>query len=235
MKRLNLRIAHKRIAEKKARQNAAKLQNQKSLTARFFKLSRSIYFVIGFALGLMADALSIPKAIVDFEHYLGGAKDYAYRLAYRPANWSGVFDAFPEGITDINDLGILVPAEVTLKIESHNGNGIDGRVWWNKSCDFGVPHKGLLLQGRINIGGSTADVQVFDFFNGKRLDLFEGQLINDGIMIEFKNFPNFAGLNGNRISKNPAIPSLESENDLFCNWFLDTLNQSFNTKDDRLE
>lgn len=181
--------------------------------------------MIGLVLGFAIDALSLPKSIVEFGTYFVDAKQYIETKIYRPSNWTGIFETFPEGIVDINDLGIFSPVEAALEIEVVDGNILDGRIWWDKSCDLRTPYKGVLITGNIHIGGARAHVEVFDFVGGHRISFFEGQLINDGLIVEFTDFPKQVSLNGSRIAKNPEPASIENWDDLYCEWFINVFNK----------
>ncbi len=165
------------------------------------------------------DALSIPKSIVDFKIHLAEARIYVSGLVYRTEIWTGIFDTFPEGFVDMNDMEISSLVDAALEIEVVEGNRLDGRVWWEKSCDLGSPYSGLLLEGYIRVGGSSADVVVYDFRGGRRLEYFSGRLSNDGLLVHFSEFPNQTGLNGSRIAHNPEPAKLENWEELHCEWF----------------
>lgn len=171
-------------------------------------------------MGLVIDTLSIPKSLVEFQANIDDATQYLYALIYSPENWSGVFDTFPEGNVDMNDMAIVSPVNAALEIEVVDGNLIDGRVWWDKSCDFGSQYQGLLIEGRIQLGGSRADVRILDFIGGHKIIFLEGQLKNDGTILEFAKFPEYSGLNGSRIAKNSEPATLENWSDIYCDWFL---------------
>ena len=215
MKRFNLRTVQKRRAQAK-RRSFEHVNGWKGFPAAAVKLSRTLWFAIGVGLGIAANALSIPKGIVEFARNFGDAAAYINDIFYEPSQWTGIFDTFPEGIVDMDDLGIVSSVDVALEIEVVDGNLLDGRIWWSGSCDWGSPYQGLLIEGRISLGGSTADVVVFDFRGGRRTSFFEGELTNDGIIIEFNNFPEQTGLNRSRIARNPEPASLESWSELYC-------------------
>lgn len=224
LNRLNLRSAHRRIAAREKHQLQAKDKTIKSLIREAFSFSKAIYLMIGVALGFAVNALSIPKNILEFKTHYEDAKRFIEQKIYHPADWSGIFDTFPEGIVDMNDLGIFSPGDAALEIEAVDGNILDGRIWWDKSCESGTPYTGVLITGHIDFGGSKAHVEVYDFIGGHRIQFFEGKLMNDGLIMEFTDFPTQTGLNGSRIVKNPEPAVIENWNGMYCDWFLKAVN-----------
>ena len=133
-----------------------------------------------------------------------------------------IFDTFPEGIVDQNDYQIFSSVQAALDIEVVDGNLIDGTVWWDGSCDLGTPYTGLLIEGRIRIGGRTADVKVWDIISGKKVTFLEGVLRRDDFIVEFSDFPNWSKLNNSRIARNP-VPAL---NDFWQNTHCDSFQKN---------
>lgn len=113
---------------------------------------------------------------------------YVSDLMYRTEIWTGVFDTFPEGFVDMNDMEISSLVDAALEIEVVEGNRLDGRVWWEKSCDLGSPYSGLLLEGCISISGSSANVIVYDFRGGQRINYFSGTCLMMGFLFTFLDF-----------------------------------------------
>ena len=178
--------------------------------------TKIIYLAIGIIIGLGVDALGIPKSIVEFKSNMTEAREYASSLVYRTEIWTGIFDTFPEGVVDMNDLGISSSVNAALELAVVEGNRLDGRVWWENSCDLGSPFRGLLLEGYIRIGGSSADVKILDFMDGSRVDFFSGRLENDELTVGFSEFPKQTGLNGSRIARNPDPAKLEGWEEPYC-------------------
>jgi len=160
--------------------------------------------------------------------FLTDAKMYVSEVVYRTETWTGIFDTYPEGIVDMNDMEISSFVDAALEMQVVEGNRLDGRVWWKNSCDLGSPYSGLLLEGYISIGGSSADVIVYDFQGGHRLDYFSGHLSNDGLLIHFSEFPNQSGLNGSSIAHNPEPARIENWEDLYCEWFTQAIQEGRN-------
>jgi hypothetical protein len=218
LNKLNLRNA----ANRKVRSQKGRALTHSSIWRRrigqAFNISKTIYFFIGVAAGFAVNALSIPKSVVEFSRYFADAKAYVDTNLYRPEYWTGIFDAYPEGFVDMGDMGISSPSGAALELAVVNGQHLDGRIWWDGSCKLGSPYQGLLIEGSVHLGGHMADVRVFDFLGGHRVDFIEGRLQNDGLMIEFAGFPEGSRLNGNRIAKNPEPATIERWSDLYCDW-----------------
>lgn len=193
---------------------------------RAFMFSKAAYFVIGVALGIGVNALSIPQKALEFEEHLADAKQYLSRNLYQTSQWTGIFDAFPEGVVDVNDMDISSAVEAALEIEVADGNLTEGRIWWNGSCSLGMPYQGILIEGRIRMGGSRANVQIYDFIGGRRVLFMSGQLKNDGLIIEFTDFPEKSGLNGSRVAQNPEPATLENWSNLYCEEFVNLIKNS---------
>ncbi len=218
---MNLKTAKKRSAFRITSKSNDKVApfTWRKVIVWLFGWTKTLYLVVGFLFGISIDVLGIPKLIVDFKKNLAEASTYVSELVYRTDIWTGIFDTFPEGYVDMVDMDIFSLVDAALEMEVVEGNRLDGRVWWKKSCDLGSPYTGLLLEGDISIGGSSADVIVYDFRGGHRLDYFSGRLSNDGLLIHFSEFPSQSGLNGSRIAHNPEPAKLENWEDLYCEWF----------------
>ena len=163
--------------------------------------------------------LTIPKLFVEFENHFEQAKVHFISLVYSSKKWNGIFDTSPDGFVDMNDLNILSEVDAALELNVVDGNHLSGRIWWEGSCDIGSPYAGLILEGDITIGGSSADVVVLEFIGGHRIDLFAGRLRNDGIRMQLLEFPKSTGLNDSIIIKNPEPAKLDSWQELHCDWF----------------
>lgn len=221
LSKLNLRTAKKRSALRETNKSGDETTSAawRQKAGRLLKWTKAAYLAIGVLIGLSINILSIPKFVVDFKGHIAEASGYVSGLVYRTEIWTGIFDTFPEGVVDMNDLGISSFVDAALEIEVVERNRLDGRVWWENSCDLGSPYKGLLLEGYIEIGGSSADVIVYDFRGGTRLEFFSGRLDNDGRLIHFSEFPRQSGLNGSIIAWNPGPAKLESWQEIYCEGF----------------
>jgi len=184
---------------------------------------KKILTVCGIALGLTTGALLLPGQIVDFKTNLPEASSYITNMIYSPDAWTGTFDKYPEGLADMSSLGISTNVNAALEIEVVEGNRLDGRIWWQGSCDFGGPYSGLLLDGKIKLGGSSAHVIIWELVGGHRVEIAEGLLEVDELIIRFKKFLISLGLNESVIAKNPKPVQLEDWPDLYCDSFVDTL------------
>lgn len=224
---MNLKTAKKRSASRKTSKSATKASSTtwRKKILGLLGWTKAAYLAVGFLVGISINALSIPKSIVDFKNHFAEARMYVSDLMYRTEIWTGIFDTFPEGFVDMNDMEISSLVDAALEIEVVEGNRLDGRVWWKKSCDLGSPYSGLLLEGYISIGGSSADVIVYDFRGGQRINYFSGNLSNDGLLIHFSGFPHQSGLNGSRIAHNPEPAKIENWEDLYCEWFTQEIQQ----------
>lgn len=202
MNNLNLRTARKRsrIAAKGTKKYSSRVWN--SRIEGFVRHSRMLYFLLGLIFGLSAYLLELPTRIVNFRDNYPEAEACMYDKIYSPSNWTGIFDTFPEGNVDINDMALFSPVEAALDLAVYDGNKLDGTIWWQGSCGLGLPYQGILIRGDIKLGGLVANVEVYDFKGGHRISLFTGVLKNDGLIIEISQFPSEMGLNGSRI----AIP-----------------------------
>lgn len=169
--------------------------------------------------GVAIAALLLPEKIVNFEKNLPGAYDYVTSIVYKSENWSGIFDKYPGGLADMASLGISTNVDAALELEVVKGNRLDGRIWWQGSCALGGPYSGLLLDGQINLGGSSAEAVIWELVGGHRVNIARGLLKIDGIMISFSDFPASLGLNESKIAKNPQPALLDDWPDLYCGWF----------------
>lgn len=175
-----------------------------------------LYTALGAAFAFAIAVLLLPEKIIGFKNYFPEAREYIYSFLYKPEAWTGVFDKYPEGLVDMASLGISTDVDAALELDVVEGNRLDGRIWWLGSCSFGGPYSGLLIDGRINAGGSSAEVTIWELVGGYRKDLAHGVLEINGIMITFGNFPQNLGLNGSRIAKNPEPSKIEDWPDLHC-------------------
>lgn len=210
MNRLNLRVARKRRNASVLGTYRRTLPTWKTRAKGFVRYSRMIYVLLGLVLAALAYVFELPSRIVEFGDNYPKAQAYLYDRAYSPLDWTGVFDTFPEGIVDFNGMEISSPVEAALDITVYDGNRLDGTIWWQGSCDLGLPYQGILIGGEIRLGGATAIVEVYDFVDGQRVSMFTGEMRNDGATIEFSNFPEKTALNGSRIAQNPPPANLNS-------------------------
>ncbi|WP_461478957.1 hypothetical protein [Pararhodobacter aggregans] len=172
--------------------------------------------VLAIVCSLMLAVLLLPGRIVDFEQSFPRAYFYITNLVYRSEAWTGVFDRYPEGVVDMASLGISTNVDAALEIEVVEGNRIDGRIWWQGSCESGSPYSGLLLDGRIELGGRAAQVAIWEMVGGHRIQFATGILELDNQMIHFTNFSSELGINGSRIFKNPEPAQIEDWPNLYC-------------------
>ncbi|MGR3315580.1 hypothetical protein [Roseovarius indicus] len=184
---------------------------------------KRVYAVCGVICAIAMAALLLPGRIVDFENKLPGAFRYVSSILYSSKAWTGTFDKYPEGLADMASLGISTDVDAALELEVYGRNRLDGRIWWQGSCALGSPYSGLLVDGRIRLGGSSAKVVIWELIGGHRINLGQGLLEIDGIMITFSGFPESLGLNESKIAKNPEPVQLEDWPDLYCDWFEDWL------------
>lgn len=211
----NLQAAKKRkLLSAKSQQTPKNLSL--SLLKKTFRYGWRFYTFIALLLTAIFYVFELPSRIVEFTENYPKANAYGDEIAYSPENWMGIFDTFPEGIVNYNDLGISSPVEAALEIDVYDGNKLDGRIWWQLSCNLGLPYTGILIEGEIELGGTIANVEVYDFKDGKRISFFKGRLHSDGLIVEFSGFPSSTALNGSRIAKNPSPAMLEEWEDLYC-------------------
>ena len=177
------------------------------------------YVVLAALAGVVIATLLLPSKIVDFEENLPRAYKYVTSIVYKSDNWMGIFDKYPEGLVDMASLGISTNVDAALELEVVEGNRLDGRIWWQGSCALGGLYPGLLLDGKIKVGGSSAEVVIWELVGGHRVDIARGLLEIDGIMIRFRDFPASLGLNESKIAKNPQPALLDDWPDLYCGWF----------------
>ncbi|MEO0893341.1 MAG: hypothetical protein AAFY35_12155 [Pseudomonadota bacterium] len=180
------------------------------------KVKKIFVLLLGGTLSLALALLVLPGQIVDFQKNLSQALSYLSNAVYRTQFWSGKFDRYPEGQVDMNSLGIETKVDAALEIEVVGISRINGRVWWQGSCAFGGPYSGLLLDGQIKMGGSYAEVTIWELVGGRRVDLANGTLMRDGQVVEFREFPDSLGLNGSAIAKNPEPALLDDWQNLYC-------------------
>jgi hypothetical protein len=180
------------------------------------KVKKILAMLAGGIISLVLAILLLPGQIVDFQKNLPQALIYASSILYGTQSWDGKFDKFPEGLADIQSLGISTKVDAALELEVVDINRLDGRVWWRGSCASGSPYSGLLLDGRIRLGGSSAKVIIWELVSGQRVDLASGSLATDGLTIQFAGFPENLGLNGSVIAKNPEPALLEDWQNLYC-------------------
>lgn len=180
---------------------------------RAIKRIFSVFAVVG---GLLIATLLLPGKIVDFEKNLPGAYDYVTGIVYDTEAWTGTFDKYPEGLVDMASLDISTNVDAALELEVVEGNRLGGRIWWQGSCAFGGVYSGLLLDGQIKLGGSSAEAVIWELVGGHRVDIAHGRLEIDGIMIRFSEFPARLGLNESKIAKNPQPVLLDDWPNLYC-------------------
>jgi len=176
LKKRNLRNSHRRRNAETKLQKEEKHRSWRVFAIKAIKYSRSAIFVLGFAIGVATAALGIPKGLVDFSTNFSEAHLYVKENIYRTRQWIGVFDDTPEGIVNINEIGINNVAGATLEIDIVDGNLLEGRIWWDGSCELGSPYRGLLIEGRISFGGAIAHAVVYEFISGRQVNYFEGSL-----------------------------------------------------------
>lgn len=191
----------------------------------FFKHTKQSYAVIAAVVALCYAFLGFPKSIVDFKSNVGEARQYMFTHLYQTEKWTGVFDTYPEGVADMNDLAISSDVEAALDLAIFDDHSLDGTIWWDRSCEIGI-YTGLLLEGNIRIGGRAADVVVWELVGGERFDIFSGVLRNDGTIIQFSKFPATSGLNDTRIARNPPPATLEKWGELHCDWFIEKITKN---------
>ncbi len=175
-----------------------------------------LVLLLGGILSLALALLVLPGQVVDFQKNLPQAMSALSSTLYRTQYWSGKFDRYPEGLLDMNSLGIATKVDAALELEVVGINRIDGRVWWQGSCAFGGPYSGLLIDGHIKMGGNYAKVTIWELVGGHRVDLANGTLMLDDPVVEFMKFPENLGLNGSLIAKNPEPALLEDWQKLYC-------------------
>lgn len=187
---------------------------------------KRIYAVSAAVGGVGIAALLLPGRIVNFEKELPEAYNYVTKIVYNSESWAGVFDKYPEGLVDMASLGISTNVDAALELEIVEGNRLDGRIWWQGSCYLGGPYSGLLLDGQIMLGGSSAEAVIWELVEGHRVDIARGLLTIDGIVIRFSDFPASLGLNESKIAKNPQPALLDDWPDLYCGWFIDAVREN---------
>lgn len=179
-------------------------------------MKKILAVLLGGTLSIALALLVLPGQIVDFQKNLPQAVSYLSNALYRTRSWSGKFDRYPEGLVDMKSLGIATEVDAALELEIVGINRIDGRVWWQGSCAFGGPYSGLLLDGRIKMGGSIAEVTIWELVGGHRVDLANGTLMLDDPVVQFMEFPENLDLNGSAIAKNPEPALFEDWQKLYC-------------------
>jgi hypothetical protein len=224
--RLNLRIARKRKTNSALRTYRHTLPTWKTRIKSLVRYSRMIYIMLGLILAAIAYVFELPSRIVEFGDSYPKAQKYLYEKAYSPLDWTGIFDTFPEGFVDYNDMGISSPVKAALDISVYDGNRLEGTIWWQGSCSLGLPYQGILIDGEIKLGGTTAIVEVYDFKDGRRVSFFTGEMRNDGSIIEFSNFPENTALNGSRIAQNPLPATLEHWEWPYCASIIEKFNST---------
>ena len=185
--------------------------------------SKKVFAFIAIAGAFTTGALLLPGQIIDFKTNFPKASAYITNIIYSTDAWTGTFDKYPEGVADMSSLGISTNVNAALEIEIVEGNRLDGRIWWQGSCDFGGPYSGLLLDGKIKLGGSSAEAIIWELVGGHRVEIAQGMLEVDGLMIRFSKFPMSLGLNESVIAKNPEPVQLEDWPNLYCASFSDTV------------
>ncbi|QIE46431.1 hypothetical protein G5B38_13370 [Pseudohalocynthiibacter aestuariivivens] len=177
---------------------------------------KKVFAILALVGGLGMAALLLPGKIVDFENNLPDAYAYVTSIVYSSEAWAGTFDKYPEGLADMASLGISTNVDAALELEVVEGNRLDGRIWWQGSCAFNGLYSGLLLDGYIKLGGSSAEVVIREIVGGHSEEIAHGLLNIDGIMIRFSEFPVSLGLNESAIAKNPEPVRLEDWPNLYC-------------------
>jgi len=180
------------------------------------KAKKILVMFFGGIVSLVLAILLLPGQIVDYQKNLPQALNYVSDVLYDTQSWGGKFDKFPEGLVDMQSLGISSKVDAALELEVVDINRLDGRIWWLGSCAFGSPYSGLLLDGRIRLGGSYAKVTIWELVNGHRVDLANGILAVNDLTIQFTGFPENLRLNGSIIAKNPEPALLEDWQDHYC-------------------
>lgn len=180
------------------------------------KAKKVLMAIIGGTVSLVLAILLLPVQIVDFQKNLPQAVSFVGSVLYGTKTWRGKFDKYPEGLADMNSLGISTKVDAALELEVVGINRLDGRVWWHGSCALGSPYSGLLLDGRITLGGTAAKATIWELVSGHRVDLAHGSLKAEDQTIKFTGFPEHLGLNDSVIAKNPEPAVLEDWQDVYC-------------------
>ncbi|WP_146681491.1 hypothetical protein [Thioclava sp. F28-4] len=167
----------------------------------------------------MTQVLGIPEKIANFKENWPKAKSYYYEVFYQTPRWSGIFDSFPEGVVDMADYGLTEEnkAAVDLVVE---GNWVNGTIWWDQSCNLGLPWSGILIQGYINFGGKSAEMEIFDFVGGHKVTFMTGTFRVDDQILEMSDFPVETDLNGSRLFHNPDPATIEDWPSNYCSDFM---------------
>ncbi|NJC43811.1 MULTISPECIES: hypothetical protein [Xanthomonas] len=96
--------------------------------------------------------------------------------------WTGTWSANPEGYADVEEMRL---SDTDLVITLSSSEGILSGTVASKSICRAMPLFNFnLLEGRVSALGGSADIKVFDYVGGKRLDLGSIQLRRDGSAVD---------------------------------------------------
>ena len=98
---------------------------------------------------------------------------------YDDKYWTGTWSSFPEGHVDIGDMK-LSDTDMQFELQAVNGT-LDGTVTSKKVCDLFPYLQSFLLKGNVN--SKAASVDVFDYIEGKRVNILRLSLVRDANVI----------------------------------------------------
>lgn len=102
--------------------------------------------------------------------------------------WRGEYTANPEGYVDINDLNLSDPHNIELYLYIDGSRLVDGQIYSEEFCQNGWPYRNLLLEGTLSyISPNYLSVTVYDFIDGRRINLDTLHLHRDGVVVEVQS------------------------------------------------
>lgn len=157
---------------------------------------------------MLQNARILPKEVIE-------TKRQFKSWVKEDEEWTGHWSSFPEGIVNMEDLGL---SDVDMEITIWASEGyIDGTIATKKICKSIPVFNYILLRGEVN--GSTAHVIAWDVIQGHKTDFAELSLQREGEVLtvipvsgQVAWFPESA-----RLGRTPRESGIEPESDhSFC-------------------
>ncbi len=169
-------------------------------------LATALGFVLLNSSTILGNVRSLPgdvdKTAAQFQSWL-----------YSDDDWTGNWSASPEGYVDIEDLD-LADSDLKFTLWVNRGE-IDGTIGTKAICRAFPSWNYILLRGRVNANGETADVEAWDVLQGSQRKIASLFLERNGILLTVRPiagrtewFPKSA-----TIAKHPGEIGVEPEPD----------------------
>jgi hypothetical protein len=111
-------------------------------------------------------------------------KTWAQYLSWQREDvaWNGNWNAHPEGYVDEPSMSLTrTDSELVLWVKH---GAIDGTYAARDACKTLPLLNYVLVEGSVHFGGNSADVTLFDFVGGHRVEFGKLKLRRDGVLLE---------------------------------------------------